>query len=59
MTDSGRKKTKTGKTVLYSRREDDSHHDGAAIIMKKGSEKYLRWLKTIFSTFQDVDFDRS
>ena len=32
MTDSGRMKTTTGKIVLYSGREDNSHHGGAAII---------------------------
>ena len=31
----------TGETVLYSGREDDSHHGGVAIIMKKGLEKDL------------------
>ena len=40
-TKSRRMKTTTGETVLYSGREDDSHHEGVAIIMKKGMEKYL------------------
>ena len=40
-TRSGRMKTGTGETILYSGREDDLHHDGVAIILKKGMEKYL------------------
>jgi len=40
-TKSDRMKTTTGETVLYSGREDDSQHEGFAIIMKKGVAKYL------------------
>ena len=35
-TKSERMKTTTGETVLYSGREDDLHHEGVAIIIKKG-----------------------
>jgi len=38
-TKSGRMKTNTGETVLYSGREDDLLHEGVAIIMKKGMKK--------------------
>ena len=38
-TKSGRMKTPTGETVLYSGREDGSHHEGVAIIMRKEMEK--------------------
>ena len=40
-TGSGRMKTTTGETVLYSGRDDDLHHEGVAIILKKGVEKSL------------------
>ena len=40
-TGSGRMKTSTGETVLYSGREDDQHHEGVAIILKKGTERSL------------------
>ena len=42
-------KTTTGETVLYSGREDDLHHEGVAIIMKKGMEKYLMEWKPVNS----------
>ena len=48
-TKSGRMKTTTGETVLYSGREDDLHHEGVAIIMKKGMEKYLMEWKPVNS----------
>ena len=35
---SGRMKTTTGETVLYSGREDDSNHE--VTILRKGMEKY-------------------
>ena len=40
-TRSGRMKTGTGETILYSGREDDLNHEGVVIILKKGMEKYL------------------
>ena len=46
-TGSGRHKTNTGETVLYSGREDDQHHEGVAIILKKGLEKCLMEWKSI------------
>ena len=49
LTKSGRMKTTTGETVLYSGREDDLHHEGVAIIMKKGMEKYLMEWKPVNS----------
>ena len=49
-TRSGRMKTTTGETVLYSGREDDSHHEGVAIIMRKGMEKYLMEWKPVNSS---------
>ena len=48
-TKSARMKTTTGETVLYSGREDDLHHEGVAIIMKKGMEKYLMEWKPVNS----------
>ena len=48
-TKSGRMKTTTEETVLYSGREDDSHHAGVAITMKKGMEKYLMEWKPVNS----------
>ncbi|XP_076105780.1 uncharacterized protein LOC143074119 [Mytilus galloprovincialis] len=40
-TGSGKMKTDTGETVLYSGREDNHHFEGVAIILKKGTEKVL------------------
>ena len=37
-TGSGRMKTTTGETVLYSGRDDDQHYEGVTIILKKGLE---------------------
>ena len=46
---SGRHKINTGETVLYSKREDDQHHQGVVIILKKGLEKCLIEWKPINS----------
>ena len=48
-TNSGRIKTSTGETVLYSGRDDDQHYEGVAIILKKGIEKCLMEWKPINS----------
>ena len=48
-TGSGRHKTNTGETVLYSGGEDDQHQEGVAIILKKGLEKCLMEWKPISS----------
>ena len=40
-TRSGKMRTDTGETILYSGRKDDLHHEGVATILKKGMEKYL------------------
>lgn len=48
-TKSGRMKTSTGDTILYSWRGDDLHHEGVAIIMKKGMEKCLMEWKPVIS----------
>jgi len=40
-TESGRLRTSTGETVLYSGRDDNQHCEGVAIILKKGVEKSL------------------
>lgn len=48
-TGSGRVKTTTGETVLYAGRDDNQHHEGVAIIFKKGMEKYLLEWKSINS----------
>ncbi|XP_068708165.1 uncharacterized protein [Montipora foliosa] len=47
---SGRMKTTTGDTVLYSGREDYLHYEGVATIMRKGMEKYLMEWKTVNSS---------
>ena len=49
-TRSGRMKTTTGDTVLYSGREDYLHHEGVAIIMRKEMEKYLMEWKPVNSS---------
>ena len=46
-TGSGRMKTTTGETVLYSGRDDDQHHEGVAVILKKGLERCLLEWKPI------------
>ncbi|KAL9971331.1 hypothetical protein ACROYT_G023842 [Oculina patagonica] len=48
-TGSGIVKTSTGETVLYAGRDDNQHHEGVAIILKKGMEKYLLEWKPINS----------
>ncbi|XP_071161985.1 craniofacial development protein 2-like [Mytilus edulis] len=48
-TDSGRITTRTGETALYSERVDGQHHEGVAIILKKGMAKYLMEWKPINS----------
>ena len=53
-TGSGRHKINTGETVLYSGREDDQHHEGEAIILKKGLEKCLMGWKPINSRLLKV-----
>lgn len=42
-TRSGKMKTDTGETILYSGREDDLHHEGVPIIMTL----HIFWPKTI------------
>ena len=52
-TKSGRVKTTTEDTVVYSGREDDSHHQGFVIIIKKGMSKYLmEWMPVNSRTIQ-------
>ena len=46
-TKSGKMKTTTVETVPYSGREYDSHHEGVAIVMKKGMEKHLMGWKPV------------
>lgn len=48
-TKSGRMKTTTEEAVFYSGREDDSHHEGVAIIIRKGMSKYLMEWKPVNS----------
>ncbi|XP_025080471.1 craniofacial development protein 2-like [Pomacea canaliculata] len=48
-TGSGRVQTQTGETVLYSGREDNQHHEGVAIILRKGTDKCLIEWKPINS----------
>ena len=52
-TKSGRYKTSTGETVLFSGR-DDQHHEGVAIILKKGLEKSLMEWKPINSRLMKI-----
>ena len=46
-TGSGRLKTATGETVLYSGRDDNLHYEGTAIILREGIEKCLLEWKPI------------
>ncbi|XP_061196570.1 craniofacial development protein 2-like [Saccostrea echinata] len=46
-TGSGKMKTTTGETVLYSGRDDNLHHEGVAIILRKGVERCLLEWKPI------------
>ena len=48
-TGSGRYRTNNRETVLYSGRDDNQHHEGVAIILKKGMEKCLMEWKPINS----------
>lgn len=48
-TKSGRMKTTTEDRVLCSGREDESHHEEVAIIMKKGMAKHLMEWKPVNS----------
>ncbi|RUS75817.1 hypothetical protein EGW08_016409 [Elysia chlorotica] len=53
-TGTGRLKTSTGETVLYSGRDDDLHREGVAVILKKGTEKSLMEWKPINSRLLKV-----
>ena len=53
-TGSGRLRTNTGETVLYSGREDNHHSEGVAIILKKGVEKSLLEWKAINSRLMKI-----
>ena len=48
-TGSVRQTTTTGETVLYSGREDNQHHEGVAVIPRKGMEKSLLVWKPVSS----------
>ena len=48
-TGSGKIRSETGETVLYSGREDNNHFEGVAIILRKGMEKTLIEWKPINS----------
>ncbi|GFS14130.1 craniofacial development protein 2-like [Elysia marginata] len=50
-TGTGRYKTNTGETVLYSGRDNNIHTKGVAIISKKGLEKSLMEWKSVNSRF--------
>ena len=54
-TRSGRYRTNTGETVLYSGRDDDQHHEGVAI---KGVEKCLMEWKPINSRLMKIRLPR-
>ena len=45
----GRLKTVSGKTVLYSGWDDELHREGVAIILKKGADRSLLEWKPIYS----------
>ena len=45
----GRLKTVSGETVLYSGWDDELHHEGVAIILKKGADRSLLEWKPINS----------
>ena len=53
-TGSGRYRTNPGETMLYSGRDDDQHHEGVAIILRKGMEKCLMEWKPINSRLMKV-----
>lgn len=46
-TGSGKIRTTTGKTVLYFGRDDNLHHEGVAIILRKGKKRFLMKWKPI------------
>jgi len=46
-TGSGRYRTSTGETVLHSGRDDNQHHEGVTVILRKDIEKCLMELKPI------------
>lgn len=60
---SGRIRTTTGETLLYSGREDGQHHEGVAVILKKGFERLLLtvWLRgkqvhmTLFQCYAPIN----
>ena len=51
---SGRYRTNTGETVLYSGRDDNQHQEGVAVILKKGMEKCLMEWKPINSRLMKI-----
>ena len=51
---SGRYRTNTGETVLYSGRDDDQHHEGVAVILREGMEKCLMEWKPINSRLTKI-----
>jgi len=53
-TGSGRIKTTTGETVLYSGRDDGQHHEGVTIILQKGLERSLLEWKPVSSRLMSV-----
>ena len=56
-TGSGKLKTTSGETVLYSGREDDLHYEGVAIILKKGLEQSVLEWKPVSSRLMSVYLD--
>ena len=53
-TGSGKFKANTGETVLYSGRDDGHHHQGVALILKKGLERYLLEWKPVNSRLMSI-----
>lgn len=53
-TGSGRIRTRTGETVLYSGRDDQHHKEGVAIIIKKGMEKAIMEWEPINSRLMKI-----
>ena len=51
---SDRYKTSTGEMVLYSGRDDNQHHEGVAVILRKGMEKCLMEWKPINSRLMKI-----
>ena len=54
MGDRQRYKTNTGETVSYSGRDDDQHHQGVAVTLRKGMEKCLMEWKPINSRLMRI-----